>query len=332
MPHLHDPLTFGNVCLSNRLVMPPMATQKAADDGAITDAIIDYYDEKSAGGMGLVIIEHSYVSPEGRLRDAQPSVADDSMLPGLSRLASAIRANGPKCVLQINHSGAACSPKIIGRAPLAPSAIPLGEKGAMPHAMTEDDIARVVEAFSSAAARAQRAGFDGVEIHSAHMYLLNQFYSPLTNRRDDRYGGELENRIRIHLEVIGAVRERVGVDYPIWIRLGACDYTSGGASIEDAVDACGAFEAAGVDGIDISGGARGYMRPDGGPEQGYFADVTSAVKGVVSVPVILTGGVTDAAEADRLLEAGVADLIGVGRSILKDSTWASRALDWSRGQ
>jgi 2,4-dienoyl-CoA reductase-like NADH-dependent reductase (Old Yellow Enzyme family) len=330
MPHLHDPLTFGNVCLTNRLVMPPMATQKAAEDGGITDAIVDYYDEKSRGGMGLVIIEHSYVSPEGRLRDVQPSVADDEKIPGLRRLADTIHANGPKCVLQVNHSGAACDPAIIGQAPLAPSAIPLGEKGAVPREMTEEDIARVVAAFASAAGRAQDTGFDGVEIHSAHMYLLNQFYSPLTNRRDDRYGGELENRIRIHLEVIHAVRERVGVDYPIWIRLGACDYVPGGSTIEDAVDACGAFEAAGVDGIDISGGARGYMRPEGAPEQGYFGDVTLAIKGVVSVPVILTGGITDAAEADRLLQEGAADLIGVGRSILKDSTWANRALDRSR--
>lgn len=330
MTRLHEPLAFGVVSLENRLVMPPMATQKAGEDGSITDAILDYYDEKSRGGMGLVIIEHSYIAPEGRLRDVQPSAAGDAAIPGLRRLAETIHSNGPKAVLQLNHSGAACSSDVIGQTPLAPSAVALKPDSEIPRAMTEDEIAGVVRAFASAARRAKDAGFDGVEIHSAHMYLLNQFYSPLMNKRDDRYGGELENRIRIHLEAIHAVREAVGRDYPIYIRLGACDYREGGSTIEDAVDACGAFEAAGVDAIDISGGAIGYGRPEGRPEYGYYGEVTRAVKGVVSVPVILTGGITEPSQAQRLLEDGMADLIGVGRAILKDSGWADRALARSR--
>lgn len=326
MARLVDPLNQGRIALANRLVMPPMATQKADESGRVSQAILDYYDDKSHGGMGLIIIEHSYIEPAGRLRDAQPSVADEDTVPGLARLADVIHANGPKAVLQMNHSGAACRSSITGSKPVAPSAVPLGPDGEMPHELTEDEIAGIVASFARAAGRAKRAGFDGVEIHSAHMYLLNEFYSPLTNRRTDGYGGSLEGRIRIHLEVIAAVRAEVGPDYPVYLRLGASDYTDGGSTIDDAVEACVAFARAGVDVIDISGGARGYMRPDGYPEQGYFSDVTSAVRRAAGVPVILTGGITDATVADRLLEEGAADLIGVGRPILKDSRWATRAL------
>lgn len=328
MPRLLEPLHFGNVSLSNRLVMPPMATRKANEDGSMSEGIIAYYDEKSRGGMGLVIIEHSFVSQDGRFRAAQPSVADDAMVPGLTRLAETIHRNGPKAVVQINHSGSACSSDVTGMPVVAPSAVrhPGSETGEIPRELTEDGIAAIVRAFAQAAGRVQRAGFDGVEIHSAHMYLLNQFYSPLTNKRTDRYGGELENRIRIHLEIIGAVREVVGPDFPIYLRLGACDYVPGGSTLEDAVDACGAFEAAGVDVIDVSGGAIGYSRPEGRPEQGYYSDVTFAIKGDVSVPVILTGGITDPQAAERVLEDGAADLIGVGRAILHDPGWAPRVL------
>lgn len=164
-----------------------------------------------------------------------------------------------------------------------------------------------------------------MEIHSAHGYLLNQFFSPITNRRTDEYGGILQNRIRLHLEVIAAVREAVGEEHAVLLRLGAIDDLEGGTRVEDSVFAATEFEKAGVDMLDITGGLSGYMRP-GHAEPGYFAEFSEPIKKAVSIPVILTGGVTEPEQAEELLAAGKADLIGVGRAILKDSDWAQRAV------
>ncbi len=190
--------------------------------------------------------------------------------------------------------------------------------------MTAEQIRETVSWFAQAALRAKKAGYDGVEIHSAHGYLLNQFYSPLTNFRTDEYGCQsIENRTRFHAEVIAAVREAVGEDYPVAIRLGGCDYAEGGSTMEDCVAACRIFEACGVDLIDLTGGLFGYVRPDC-TEPGYFKDMTVAVKKAVQIPVLLTGGVTTAAEAEALLEADCADLIGVGRAIYSNAHWAEK--------
>jgi 2,4-dienoyl-CoA reductase-like NADH-dependent reductase (Old Yellow Enzyme family) len=171
----------------------------------------------------------------------------------------------------------------------------------------------------------KEAGFDGVEIHGAHGYLLNQFFSPLTNKRTDEYGGVVFGRIRLHLEVIAAVREAVGEEFPLLLRLGASDYMAGGTRIADSTIAAVEFERVGVDILDVTGGLTGYIRP-GHDEPGYFAELSEAIKGVVSIPVMLTGGVTEPQHAEKLLAEGKADLIGVGRAILRDSEWAQRAI------
>lgn len=327
MPHLLEPLTVGTLHLHNRLVMPPMATSKANADGSMSDAIIDYYAEKSRGGaIGLVITEHCYISPQGRNRPGQPSVADDAMLPGLKRLAATFHENGSKAVVQINHAGAAAATPNPDFALVSASAVSLRPAdSAPPQPLDAADIEQVVRDFADAALRVKQAGFDGAEIHAAHGYLLNQFFSPLTNKRADHYGGDLLGRIRIHLEVIAAVREAVGPHYPVLLRLGARDYMDGGTTIQDSVAAAVEFERAGIDAIDITGGLTGYMRPDHA-EPGYFAELSEPIKQAVSIPVILTGGVTKAAHAEELLASGVADLIGVGRAILADSGWATRAV------
>lgn len=328
MTYLQQPLATGKMPLKNRLVMPPMATSKAEPDGRVSQALLDYYDEKSRGGaIGLVIIEHNFVSEQGRNRVGQPSAADDAMIEGLSRLAAVIHGNGSKAALQINHAGGAAAEAIPGIERVAPSQMPdpLGEGAPKARALTLDEIAAVPALFAAAARRAKAAGFDAVEIHSAHGYLLNQFFSPITNRRTDEYGGDVRGRIRLHLEVIAAVREAVGAEFPVLLRLGAADYLEGGSGIAESVVACVAFEEAGIDMIDITGGLSGYVRPDHA-EPGYFAELSEPIKRAVSVPVILTGGVTEPEQAEALLAAGRADLIGVGRAILKDSGWARRAM------
>ena len=320
------PLKVRSMNLANRLVMPPMATAKAEPDGKVSQALLDYYEEKSRGGyISLIIIEHSYITPEGKASFNQLSVSDDAAIPGLRKLAEVIHRNGSKTAMQINHAGSAAVKEVTGTTPLAPSAIANPRRGDMPREITQQEIGDIVNAFKDAGRRVSEAGFDAVEIHSAHGYLLNQFLSPLTNKRTDEYGGDISNRIRLHLQIIQAVRSAVGPDFPIQVRLGASDYTEGGTTIEDSKIAALAFEKAGADIIHISGGFVGYTLP-GLTGQGYFAPLSEAIKSAVSIPVILTGGITEVEAAEKFLVEKKADLIGVGRAILLDSTWAERAI------
>lgn len=328
MSYLKEPLKAGVLSLSNRLVMPPMATGKAEEDGIVSDAILDYYNEKSRGGhISLIIIEHSYICREGKASNYQLSAADDKVIEPLKKLADVIHNNGARAVMQLNHAGSAAEAKVTGSIPVAPSAVEnIRTKTGIPRELGREEIAGIAAAFADAAQRAEKAGFDGVEIHSAHSYLLNQFYSPLTNKRTDEYGGDVLNRIRIHLEVIKAVKKAVGDSFAVLLRLGAADYMEGGTTVEDSILAAQEFEKAGVDILDISGGMCGSAIPGGSDAQGYFSPLSEAVKKNVSMPVILTGGITGANAAEQLLADGKADLIGVGRAILKDSDWAKRAM------
>jgi 2,4-dienoyl-CoA reductase-like NADH-dependent reductase (Old Yellow Enzyme family) len=328
MQYLTKALQTDKITLKNRLIMAPLATSKSNEDGTVSDDVLAYYNEKSQGGyVSLFVIEHSYILQQGKASANQMSISDDNVIEGLKQLANIIHSNGSKAVMQINFAGSAAKSEITGKEVLAPSEVvnPL-HGGEMPTAMSKDDIKEVVNAFGKAAARVKEAGFDGVEIHSAHGYLLNQFFSPLSNKRDDEYGGSVHNRIRLHLEVIKIVREAVGENFPVLLRLAASDYKDGGITIEDSVIAAAEFEKAGVDVLDISGGFCGYTRP-GVKEPGYFSPLTEEIKKVVSIPVILTGGVKEAKDAEQLLVDGKADLIGVARAIFKDSKWAERAIE-----
>lgn len=327
---LTQPIKVKDIDISNRLVMPPMATSKSESDGKVNKALVNYYDEKSKGGyIGLIITEHSYISKDGMASPGQVSISRDTDVDGLKAITKVIHDNGSKVIAQISHAGSSTTEKITGLEPISASAAAntgaTGKPDSLPREMTTADIKRVVQSFADAARRSKEAGFDGVEIHSAHGYLLNQFFSPLANKRNDEYGGSLENRIRIHLEVIKEVRKAVGEEYLVAIRLGACDYTDGGNTLEDGVTACKAFEKAGIDLLDISGGFCGITRPDH-KEPGYFSELTDAIKKEVSVPVILTGGITEGEQAEKLLIDNKADLIGVGRAILKDSNWAKNTI------
>ena len=326
MNALTQSIAIRGVDLSDRLVMPPMASGKPNPDGTVSDSLVEYYKEKSQGGyLGLVITEHAFVCQQGKAHGGQLSIAREEDIPGLRRLADAIHNNGVKAVAQISHAGGAANPQDTGMEPVSASAVqsPRAKAGApLPRAMTVGEIQAVVEAFSQAACRAQEAGFDGVELHAAHGYLLNQFYSPLTNHRTDAYtGATLAGRLRFLLEAVEAVRAAVGQELLLAVRLGAGDDMPG----EDSVRACQLLEQAGVDLLDISGGFCGPYR-GGSKEQGYFSDWSQAVKEAVSVPVLVTGGITQPEAARRLLEAGKADLVGVGRALLKDSLWAKRAV------
>lgn len=327
MNHLLEPLHTGALSLKNRLVMPPMATSKCDPDGKVSQGLLDYYDEKSRGGyFSLIIIEHSFIRQDGKAGEHQLSVSNDGDVEGLSKLAEVIHRNGCKCVMQINHAGGQADRAVTGMEPLGPSALPIPPKGIVPRELTEGEIEEIVCAFSRSARRVKEAGFDGVELHGAHGYLLNQFYSPITNRRTDAYGGNILGRIRAHLQVIASVRAAVGDDFPLLLRLGACDYMEGGTTAEDSAVAAREFEKAGICLLDISGGLCRYTVP-GLTGQGYFSPVSQTVKQAVSIPVLLTGGVTQPQAAESLLADGKADLIGVGRAVYHDSDWAKHTVE-----
>lgn len=325
MAILKTPLETKKLKLKNRLIMPPMATAKCDPLGKMTNEILEYYDEKSRGGyFSLVIVEHSYINPQGRLRERQLSLSSDESIEGFEKLAEILHKNNVLACTQINHAGSTADD--IGLPFLGPSAVTHPNKDQMPIEMTKEHIESVVNDFRLAAGRAKKAGFDAVEIHSAHGYLLNQFYSPMTNKRNDEYGGSVLNRIKIHLEVIKAIKDEVGSDFPILLRLGGCDYQNGGSTIEDAVFASKEFEKAGIDILDISGGMCRYINP-ASDRPGYFSDMTEAIKKEISIPVILTGGITKLSQAEEFLKAGSADLIGVGRAVLNDSLWAENEMN-----
>jgi 2,4-dienoyl-CoA reductase-like NADH-dependent reductase (Old Yellow Enzyme family) len=328
MMKIFDSITINQLTINNRLVMPPMATAKASDNDSVTDEVCAYYRERAKySKIGLIITEHSYIQRQGKAHTGQVSIATDEMIPGFQKLTNCIHQEGVKVFAQISHAGSASKSNVTGHPPVAPSAIYYPkQKEELPIEMTVQQIHEVTECFAGAALRAKKAGFDGVEIHSAHGYLLNQFFSPLANKRNDEYGAQsVENRTRFHCEVIRAVRVAVGDDYPVAIRLGGCDYEDGGSTVEDCVEACKIFEKCGVDLLHLTGGMNGFIRP-GHSEPGYFRDMSVPVRQTAKIPVLLTGGITALAQAETLLAEGCADMIGVGRAIFKDAHWADKDL------
>lgn len=331
MSLLLQPIQIKNIQIKNRIIMPPMATSKSKD-GSITEDLINYYDDKSKGGyIGLIITEHAYISPEGKAGVGQTSVSKDSDIEGLKKIVEVIHKNGSKVFAQINHAGSSTEFKIIGSNPISASSVSnpgaTAKPGVIPTEMTKNDIKNAVIKFGEAAKRVKEAGFDGVEIHSAHGYLLSQFFSPITNKRDDEYGGTLENRIRIHLEIIDEIRKKVGEDYIVALRLGAADYMENGTTLSDSIFAAQAFEKQGIDLLDISGGLCGYINPKS-KEPGHFQELTKALKKNISIPIVLTGGIQTPMQAENLLNSNNSDFVGIGRAILKDSDWAKKALEF----
>lgn len=319
MAGLLDPLEVKGLALRNRIVMPPMQTSLATDKGAVTEKLIDHYAKRS-GALGLLIVEHSYVSANGRLSEKQLGIYDDELIPGLEKLASRIHATRTPVVIQINHAGSVTRKDVTGIEPVGPSATEHARE------LTKSEVEVLGEDFAMAAERAMKAGFDGVEVHGAHGFLLNQFYSPLTNKRRDEYGGSLENRTRFPLQVVDKVKEKVKGRLLLY-RLGSDDLDPKGTQTEDSMEFAVQLERAGVDMIDVSGGLCG-SRPDRLQSvKGYFIPQAHAIKKAVKIPVIGVGGITEPAYADRLVREGKVDLVAVGRGLYEDPKWAQNALD-----
>lgn len=303
-----------------------MWSGQATPEGFVTPAIVEYHRCRAAAGCGLVIVEHAFVHPRGRHSATQLGVHVDAAVEGLAELARAVRREGASICLQISHAGSRSSSKVIGQVPLAPSSVgfPYDADGDIPEAITPAQFDEVVDAFGAAAERARNAGFSAVEIHGAHGFLLSEFLSPLTNRRDDAFGGPVEHRSRPHLAVLAEVQRRLAGTMPVFVRLGAHDETAGGLELDDALWTARALVAHGATLIDVSGGLQGSRGV--GKGEGYFVPYARAVKAAVAVPVIVTGGISDPVFADQVVRNGDADLVGIGRAMLNDAEWARTAI------
>jgi len=322
---LLDPLTIKKLHFKNRIVMPPMASGRATISGEVTEALIVHYKSRCRS-LGLVIIEHSYIHPIGKYSEMQLGIHRDNLIAGLSKLVEAVHEEGTPIAIQINHAGRRAYSKICGAQPVAPSPIPDPESKETPHELTADEIQMIAKDFGLAASRAVKAGFDAVEIHGAHGFLLGQFCSPLANRRKDRYGGVLENRMRFPLEVASEVLSIAGQDIPVLYRLGADDMMPGGLTLEESKKIAQSLVNLGIVAIDVSGGLCGD-RPPNLSGQGYFAHLAKGIKQAVKVPVITTGGIKTPQFADEVVKTGIADLVGIGRALLADPNWATKAIE-----
>lgn len=318
MVSLLDPLKVGKYVLRNRIVMPPMLTNLASVDGTVTDKLIEYYILR-AKMLGILIVEASYISKGSNLSEKQLGIYDDSLVPGLCKLSEAVHGNGTPVLIQIMHSGAKAYVGSGGIQTVAPSAIDCARK------LKVREIDTLLDHFADAAGRALDAGFDGVEIHGAHGYLVNQFFSPLTNRRNDKYGGSLRNRMRFPLEVVERVKEKVGKKLLLY-RIGSDDLNPNGTKIEDSIQLAKRLEDLGVDIIDVSGGLCGSRPSELQNILGYFIPHAQKIKKAVKVPVIGVGNIKDAKYANKLIEDGAVDLVAIGREIMKDPDWASKAV------
>ena len=327
MPRLLDPLKVGSLEFKNRIVMPPMGTRYADTKGEVTEKLLKHYVDRSSN-LGLLIVEHSYVAPQGKVGTNQLGIYSNDMIPGLTRLVEAVHEKGTPIAIQLNHGGGTSNSEVTGSQPVAPSPVVHPHRSVeTPRQMSKADIECVIGSFRDASRRAYKAGFDAVEVHGAHGFLLGQFHSPVTNKRQDEYGGSLENRVRLSRSIVVEIKQDLGANYPLLYRIGVEDAApySGGLVLQDGVKAARMIVEAGVDIIDVSGGLGG-VRPEGLDGPGFFVPHAAAVKGVVDVPVIGVGGIQTAEEANRIIRSGRVDLVAVGRAYLSEPRWATIAV------
>ncbi len=324
MPSLFEPLKIKGLSLKNRLVMPPMATSMATEDGEVTDRHIKHYTTRASGGVGLIIVEHTYVAKDGKLSQGQMGLYDNKLIPSLKRLVEAIHAKGTKVVIQLNHGGAKAPRNVTGKQPAGPWNVVPPNGSEVPRPLTIPEIKAIIARFGEAAYRAIEAGFDSIELHGAHGYLLCQFLSPYTNKRNDAYGGDLAGRLLFPREVIKEVKTRLGENTPLFYRFGADDMIEGGLTRQEAKLAARHLEQAGVNVIDVSGGLGG----DGQKrftEQGYFIPLAEGIKKMVKVPVIGVGNITEPAYADRIVREQRVDMVAFGRILLSNPEFPKQA-------
>ncbi len=333
MSNLFEQSQLKGIPIRNRFVRSATYEGMANSDGTAKDSLVDLTTDLARGEVGLIISSHAFVEPRGRVRPPQLGVHSDEMIPGLARLARAAHEREACTILQLAHGG--CTAAEPDGELVGPSAITLPD-GRTCMELAESDIKFIVESFKQGAVRASQAGFDGVQIHSAHGYLLSQFLSPYFNRRSDRYGGSLVNRARIHVEVLNAIRGAVGGSVPVAIKMNSDDFIDGGFTRNEMVEVARMLEAEGIDAIEMSGGTglspanRGFARPGVQPpgEEVYYIDAAKMYKDAVTAPLMLVGGILSYEVASDLVDRGIADFISLSRPLIREPFLVKR---WHEG-
>lgn len=321
---LFSPIRVGSLAVPNRFVRSATAESMALPDGTVTARQAALYRELARGEIGLIITGHATVAPEGRAGPRQTALHDDRFIAGLRAIPAAVRGTSSRVVLQIAHAGRQTKPEICGCLPVAPSAVPDPSSGITPRALTEEEILDMVRAFVRAAERGREAGFDGVQVHAAHGYLLSEFLSPHTNRRTDAWGGALENRARPLTEIVSGIKAACGQAFPVLVKLNSTDFLPSGLTLDDAIAAARLFQAAGGDGIEVSGGMTEAGRGSAWPglraekDEGYFVAAAGVIKRAVSIPVFGLGGFRTFEAMERAVRDGRVDLISLCRPLIRD--------------
>jgi len=328
LKNIFEPLNIGTLQLKNRFVVPPMVSNYANEDGTCSEQFIAYHEEKAKGGWGLIIVEDYKINPESGGFVKLPGLWHDDQIRSHKELTDRVHLHGAKIAAQIYHAGRETCAAITGVQPVAPSAIPDPVVNEMPRELSIEEIEQLVEEFGDTALRAKIAGFDAVEIHGAHGYLVNQFMSPFSNKRTDKYGGTILNRARFALEVIANIRSKVGDDYPLIYRMSVNEFVEGGLTTEDSKVISMLLEDAGINAIHASNGvyaSSDKIIPPTAVGHAWSASISEQIKKVVSIPVIAVGRINDPLIAESVLRSNQADLISMGRASLADPHLPNKA-------
>lgn len=325
--NIFNPLTVKNMTIKNRIVMTPMGTNYGEQNGEMSFLHMDYYEQRAKGGVGLIIVENASVdSPQGSNGTTQLRIDHDNYIPRLFKLCETVHSHGACIAVQINHAGASALSSRINMQPVSASNLPSKKGGEIPRPLQKEEITAIVKKYGESARRAQVAGFDAVEIHAGHSYLISQFLSPTTNNRTDEFGGSKENRARFAKMVMDEVRSQVGPMFPIMIRISADELVEGGNTLEDTLELLEYF-AEEADIIDVSAGLTGsiqYQIDANYLKDGWRSFMAKAVKEKFNKPVITTGNIRNPKIAEKILEDGDADLIGMGRGLIAEPEWVNK--------
>jgi len=321
---LFTPVKIGPVTVPNRFVRSATHEYMADDEGNVSDNQIELYRRLAEGEVGLIITGHAFVQPSGKASPRQTAVYDDRFLEGLARIPATVHRYPARVFLQIAHAGRQTKERLCGCVPVSPSAVYDPVSKVLPRELSGEEIQTLVADFVAAAGRAKRAGFDGVQLHAAHGYLISSFLSPHTNRRTDEWGGPVGNRARVLLDVLRGVKDSCGRGFPAVVKLNSTDFLENGLTVDDAVEVARMLEADGIDGIEVSGGmaeaGRGSVWPGlrSGADEGYFVENAARIKRAVGVPVFGLGGIRTLAVAEKIVADGRADLVSLSRPFIRD--------------